>query len=332
MDQQSTIKFFAYLQPEKFDGKDDPDGLKFRAWKSRITRELRTASCVDYIQKIPAAPTDDYISTVNAIVGMILRSLSGDIVNMVDRLESWKITKKTVKIENSEEKKENVVDIDMECPHPKTIWDWMCRKYEGNTSVHMRLVIKKLISTKMGNDFDVYEAEMNGLFSRLIQMGEKPTDQFRLQFLLGGLPPSASNILSVIDSDASSTYSQAVSKLRNHFARESASFAMNGTGTRDDPIALNANLRRPVCKICNGAGHSEAKCYVLHPELIPKDANEKTIRRIEKRRAELGFEGGREESKPKAEWQSSSSSSSGKPMGGGPSAMGHFFQKSLHAF
>lgn len=253
--------------------KVDPFTGKIQHWpffKVKFTSPLHVVNCYHFLTKMDKDKVKDadYLTVASAIFGHLVGLLPEDLLVLVIALPPWSKSQMP-------ELEDGKADVEfMPCPHPSTVWSLLLKKYENNTSVHKRLLIKQLIQAKMDKEFDFFEASISQIVNRLSSMGETISDALRLGILLSGLPPSADAIVSVIDSDEKYDYNTAVATLSNHFSREAAKSQADQPSTADVPQAYAASVRpsfkRPYCTHCKEHGHKDTSCWELHPDLKPE--------------------------------------------------------------
>ena len=322
-----SIKLLKSFKPQQFSGKVED----WPFWKLKFTAPLRTAGAIHFLLGMEEKPNPEYVTTASAVFGHLVNSLPETLLTLVLALPPWT---KGGAIKAEHKSPDNSVqgsssssvlqddEVFMDCPHPSTVWKLLLKKFENNTSVHMRILIKQLIQIKMDKDFDIYEATLNQIVNRLSGMGEKISDALRLGVLLNGLPPRANSIVSIIDSSPDYDYSSTVATLSNHFSREAAKRAEDASfNSGIDPSAFNAEKKRPYCTHCKEHGHGDKHCWELNPEQKPEHLKGKP-----RRKNEANSKPCKDASCPCHRMPTNDSSNNGSESSNGSGPFAHFIQ------
>jgi len=159
--------------------------------------------------------------------------------------------------------------IDLECPHPASLWMAIKSKYEANTSKHRRIEKREFEELKMKADFDLFVCDIENRAARLIEMKRTVTDEDKLDVLFSGLPNCAEELVATLENDRSTTYSKAVPVLKDFFSRRAAASSRGGGTSNDDIVIASASTSemrtgpRGGCWNCGDSRHVKANCPKL---------------------------------------------------------------------
>lgn len=293
------------LKDIPFSGKDEdyPD------WAMSVKAELGCLEHFHFCNKIDVdAYNKDsaaYLKSAKIVFCLLFKWIDKSLKPMVRSLpyfNSGHVLKSSSSKTETEADKPIATDL-MEYPHPSFLWNRLKEKYEGESAVHLQLLVSQLCQHKMEQDFDLYVAELDRIFWRLSGMGELLSDKLKKAFLVCGIPDTARQFASILEEDGSKkTYEATRSALVSFFSKEQA------RESRDCPSATGALLASkrgagkplpnkdpdsgPICSHCKKSKarrswrHSEEDCFLKHPEKETEYLAKKT-QEMKKRLEEL---------------------------------------------